>query len=251
MLVDTHAHLHFANFAGEVDAVMHRAREAGVTSIINVGVNSADSQEAARLAQAYENVWASVGIHPHEAGEAEQAIGYLRDLAGGRKVVAIGECGLDYFKSHSSQAEQERALRLQVELAVELGLPLIFHVRDAYADFLRIMKGYEGIAAVVHSFTGEVAEMEQVIGRGWYVALNGIMTFTKDDSQLAAAKQLPLERLLLETDCPFLAPKSQRGKRNEPAQVVEIANFLATLRGETFEQLATASTQNAKRLFKI
>src|SRR5205085_1392165 len=151
-LVDTHAHLHFANFQGEVEAVLHRSDQAGVKRLITVGVNTADSRQAASLAQRYESVWATVGIHPHDAAEAETGIDYLRDLACERKVVAIGECGLDYARSLTTKREQERALRLQLELALERQMPVVFHVREAFKDFWPIIDSYKSIRGVLHSF---------------------------------------------------------------------------------------------------
>lgn len=247
--IETHAHLHFDAYKTDLDAVLKRAEDAGVERIITVGVDTADSRAAVGLAQQRENVWASVGIHPHAAAEAEQGIGYIRDLAVERKVVAIGECGLDYAKSAGSKEEQERALRLQLELAAERKLPVIFHVRDAFNDFWRVVDDYRGIRGVIHCFTAGPDEVEAAIARGFMIALNGIMTFTKDESQLAAAKTIPSDRLVLETDCPFLAPVSNRGKRNEPGYIPEIAEFLAGLRGESPAALAAAATANSERLF--
>jgi TatD DNase family protein len=249
--IDSHAHIHFDEFAGEVDGVLHRAGEAGVTKLITVGVNTDDSRRAVELAAVYQNVWATVGIHPHEAAEIDQGIGYLRELAGRRKVVAIGECGLDFYRHRASASDQERALRMQVELARELGLPVVFHVRDAFERFLAIMADYPEVPGVVHSFTAGPTELEAVLARGWMVALNGIMTFTKDEEQLAAARRLPLDRLILETDCPFLSPAPHRGKTNEPARVPDIAVFLSRLRGEPLDHLAAATTANTERLFGL
>jgi TatD DNase family protein len=251
MLIDSHAHLHFDAYAEDLDAVLRNAHDANVTKIITVGVNTADSRKAVELATKYENVWASVGMHPHDATEGQQGIGYIADLAGESKVVAIGECGLDYFKSTTSRREQEQALRLQIELAQRLDKPVIFHVREAFEDFFRIVDDYRGVRGVVHSFTGSPQDMTGALDRGFFIALNGIMTFTKDESQLAAAKQLPLDRLLLETDCPFLSPKPNRGKRNEPAATREIAESLAAWRGETIEKLESATTRNSEQLFGI
>ena len=250
-LVDTHAHLQFDVFAGEVNGLLQRSREAGVTRVISVGVNSDDSRRATELAATYEGVWAAVGIHPHEAGEAAQALGYLRDLARRRKVVAIGECGLDRYKSTTTPAEQETALRGQIELALELKLPLIFHVREAFEPFWTIMADYPMARGVVHSFSAGRDEMERAVAAGLHVALNGIITFAKDAALMEAARHLPLDRLLLETDCPFLSPAPHRGKTNEPAWVADIAAFVAELRGEPLAELAAATTKNAVELFGL
>lgn len=250
-MIDTHAHIHFEAYSGQVDAVLHRAVEAGVGKILTVGINSSDSQKAAELAATYENVWAAVGVHPHEAAETERCLDYLRDLATRRKVVAIGECGLDYYKGYSSRQDQQKSLRLQIELALELGLPVIFHVRDAFDDFFAIMNEYKNVRGVVHSFTADITTMEQVIERGWLIGLNGIMTFTKEESHKELMRRIPLDSLVLETDCPFLSPAGSRGKTNEPARIAEIAGFIAEASGRSLEELAASTTKNAERLLGI
>ena len=250
-LVDTHAHLHFDAYTGRVPEVLHQANEAGVTKILNVGVSTADSKAAVELAATYDSVWAAVGIHPYEAQEAEQGIGYLRELAGRRKVVAIGECGLDLHKATATLQEQERALRLQIELAQDLDLPLIFHVREAFDQFWKVTCDYGQLSGVVHSFSGGPEELHKALEAGLYVALNGIITFTQVDEQLEVAKVIPADRLLLETDAPFLSPAPRRGKVNAPASVADIAEFVATLRGESVSQLARTSTAAAEELFGL
>lgn len=167
------------------------------------------------------------------------------------KIVAIGECGLDYFYSHSPKADQLKALRFQIELALEHDLPLIFHVREAFDDFFATIDEYKNIRGVVHSFTGDEATLSKVLNHNLYVGFNGIMTFTKDADQLTAAKACPLDRILLETDSPFLTPAPLRGQRNEPANLKLVAEYLAELRGETFGNLAAATTENAETLFGI
>lgn len=249
--IDTHAHLHFDDFAGEVDGALLRAEQAGVGKVITVGVNTADSGRAVKLASTYQNVWASVGIHPHEAEESEQGLPYLRELANRRKVVAIGECGLDFYKSQTDVTVQVKALRSQIELALELNLPLIFHVRDAFSEFFKVANDYSELRGVVHSFTAGPAELDLIMETDLMVALNGIVTFSKDESQLEAAKAVPSDRLMLETDCPFLSPVPYRGKTNEPARIKEIAEFLAGLRGESSRSLGRVSSQNAERLFGL
>jgi len=262
MLIDTHAHLHFDDFATDddapsgdrqaaIEAVLQRAHRAGVEKIMCVGVNETDSAEAVAVAHAFDNLWATVGLHPHDADRGYDALEEIARLADLEKVVAIGECGLDYYKSETTKEEQERVLRFQIELGLERHLPMVFHVRDAFEDFWRILDDYSKVSGVVHCFTAGPPELAGSLERGLYVALNGIMTFTKDESQLEAAKLVPLERLVLETDCPFLTPSPLRGRRNEPANVELTAKFLANLRGEAYEDLASATTDNAEHLFGL
>jgi TatD DNase family protein len=253
MLIDTHSHVHFPEFREELDEVLERAAAADVAKLIAVGCNETDSAEAIAVARSYEHVWASVGLHPHDADHGFEALEEVGRLARLDKVIAIGECGLDSFRSETSSDDQERALRYQIELGLELELPMIFHVREAFPDFFKILDEYQGagVRGLVHCFTAGVPELEGSLDRGLLIALNGIMTFTKDHKQLDAAKHVPLNRLVLETDSPFLAPVPQRGKRNEPANIVFTAQFLAQLRGEALEDLQHATTENAQNLFNI
>lgn len=256
MLIDTHAHIHFEEFRDELPEVLARAHTEGVDKIVCVGVDEEDSGQAIAVARAHDNLWATVGLHPHEADRGYEALEEVARLAEMDKVVAIGEYGLDYYREGFDKDAQERALRFQLELAMERDLASVFHVRDAFDDFWRILddydiRGNDNFRGVVHCFTAGRAEMEAAVERGLYVALNGIMTFTKDARQLEAAKTLPLDRMVLETDCPFLAPVPKRGMRNEPANTAWTAKFLAELRGESFEDLAAATTRNAEALFGI
>jgi len=251
MLIDTHAHIHFDDFRDELDAVLERAHHNSVDKIICVGVNDTDSSQAVAVARAYDNLWATAGLHPHDADRGYEALEEIARLAEFDKIVAIGECGLDQYKSETSLDEQERALRFQIELANDHQLPMVFHVRSAFPDFWRILDDYPDTRGVVHSFTAGVHEAEAALERGLYIALNGIMTFTKDDHQLEAARRVPLDRLILETDCPFLAPTPERGQRNEPANLAHTAKFLAQLRVEPLEDLASATTANAETLFNV
>jgi len=251
VLIDTHAHVHFAEFRDDLDAVLARAHAAGVDKMICVGTGETDSAQAVAVARAYDHLWASVGLHPHDADRGYEALEEVARLAELEPVVAIGECGLDNFRSETTPDDQERALRFQIELGLERRLPMIFHVRDAFPQFFAILDEYEGVLGLVHCFTAGVPELEGALQRGLYIALNGIMTFTKEASQLAAARRVPLDRLVLETDCPFLAPVPVRGKRNEPANLAHTAQFLADLRGEPLETLTAATTANAEALFGI
>ena len=270
LLVDTHCHIHEAwrsvnghdataklwDKAGNPDAddIIARAIEADVRKMICVGTTLPDSQMGIEFVKTRDHVWASIGIHHHEAKDYASApakLAAFAALALQPKVVAVGECGLDYFYSHSPKNDQARLLRFQIELALEHDLPMIFHVREAFDDFWPIFDSYRGIRGVVHSFSADDKILGQIIERGLYVGLNGIMTFTKHVKQLDAAKAVPLSNLLLETDAPFLTPQGYRGTICEPKHVRVTAAFLSELRNEPFETLAAATTTNAYNLFGL
>jgi TatD DNase family protein len=253
MLIDTHSHIHFDTYRDEIDAVLDRAAAAGVTKQIVVGVTDTDSAEAIAVAKAYDHLWAAVGLHPHDADRGYEALEEIARLAKHESVVGIGECGLDLYKSETSLEDQERALRFQIELGLDLAKPMIFHVRDAFPDFWRILDDYQGenVRGTVHCFSAGVPELDGSLERGLHISLGGIMTFTKDASQLEAARRVPLDRLILETDCPFLAPPPHRGQRNEPSYLADTARILAELRDEPLEDLVGATTRNAEALFGI
>lgn len=234
------------------DAVIKEALEAEVTRMICVGCTVEDSQIAVDFVQSRPECWATIGIHPHEAAAYvgdQRRLNLFANLATRPKVVAVGECGLDYYYNHSPKEVQEAILRFQMELALKHGLPMIFHIRDAFDDFWKIFDEYKGLRGVVHSFSATTKELEQALSRGLYIGLNGIMTFTKDEKQLEAAKKVPLERLLLETDAPFLTPQPDRGKICRPKHVRLTAEFLSGLRGESLREVADNSTANALALF--
>lgn len=249
--IDTHCHIHEDSYAFDADETLARARAAGVEKVIVVGTSSKDSELTVAFAKERETVWASIGLHPHDAKFGQEAFDRLAALVAEPKIVAIGECGLDYFYNHSSKTDQIAALEFQMQLALDHNLPMIFHVRDAFDDFWPIFDRFGPIRGVIHSFTATTAELEQALSRGLYIGLNGIMTFTKDQNQLEAAKSIPLDKILLETDAPFLTPVPVRGTVNEPKNVVLTAEFLSSLRDESLSQLAEATTQNAQNLFGI
>lgn len=253
-LVDTHCHIHFNSYKIPVREVVTSARRAGVGKMICVGCSLGDSQKAVELAAKYKNVWASVGAHPHDGKDYlndPKAKEKLNDLLAQPKVVACGEIGLDYYHEHTKRADQKKILRQQIEVAMDYELPFIFHVRDAFDDFFEIVDEYKISNGVVHSFSATKTELKGVLKRGFYVSLNGIMTFTNNADQLEAAKMVPKNRLLLETDAPFLTPKPHRGKICEPKHVKDIARFLAELRDEPLEELAKYTSANARKLFNI
>ncbi len=258
-LFDTHCHIHFDDYGLDKNEVIQSAHNAGVNKMICVGTTLKDSAIAVKFAFVHDNIWASVGIHPHEADDFDDSSAeMLKDLAAQDKVVAIGEIGLDYYYQNSSKQAQLDVLKTQIEVGIKANLPLIFHVRDnkentgeVWRDFWRIFDSYSNLRGVVHSFSAHQSQLDQILGRNLYVGLNGIMTFTHDERQLAAAKKVPLDKLVLETDAPFLTPKPFRGKVCEPKHVANTARFLAELREESYEELAKATTKNALNLFKL
>jgi TatD DNase family protein len=252
--VDTHCHIHFPDYELDPDEVRVAAAEDGVTQILCVGCTLPDSKLAISYAAKHDGVWATIGLHPHEGSvyaHDHHALQQFRDLASKPKVVAIGETGLDYYYEHSPKEIQKQLLRFQLDLAKEHNLPLIFHVRDAFDDFWPIFDEYTGLTGVVHSFTDTVEVLHKILERGLYVGLNGIMTFSKDPKHHDMIRRVPLEKLLIETDAPFLTPVPFRGTICEPKHVKVTAAFLSELRGEILEQFAAATTQNARELFRI
>ena len=210
------------------------------------------------LPKKHSQTWASIGLHPHEAKDYIKGKGLnnekcqeFADLAHRPKVVAVGECGLDYFYNLSPKDAQLAILRFQIEFAVEHNLPLIFHVREAFADFWPVFDAYSGVRGVIHSFSATERELAEILKRNLYVGLNGIATFAKNEAQVSAAKAVPLNRLVLETDAPYLTPIPYRGIINEPKYVRVTAEFLANLRNESLDKLAVATTKNAHLLFGI
>lgn len=258
--IDTHAHIHFKNYPYDADTTWKEAQQKHVTKMLAVGCDVESSINAVALAGRHEGVYAAIGVHPHEAAKYLASGGKLDELkelldnARANKIVAVGEFGLDYYYKHSPKEDQQQLTRMHLELAQMHGLPVILHVRDAFDDFWPIFDEFHArkpLRGVVHSFTAHIPELEQALSRGLYVALNGITTFTKDEKQLEAAKKLPLDRLLLETDAPFLTPKPLRGKICKPEHVVLTAEFLAGFRDEKLEDIANATTKNAIKLFNL
>jgi TatD DNase family protein len=272
-LVDTHCHIQSAgNPEGERashdlweqapgltgDQIISSATAAGVTRLVCVGCDYADSNLAITFASSRANCWATIGIHPHEAKDyvsdatAQASFAALAELP---KVVAVGECGLDYFYGHSSKEDQIALLRFQFELAQTYDLPMIFHVREALDDFWPVFDSYttneRPIRGVLHSFTDSIENLEKALERGLFMGVNGISTFAKNPAQIDMYKAIPLENLVFETDAPFLTPVPYRGTINESKYIRIIAEFIATLRGENLEMVAKSSTTNARTLFGL
>lgn len=249
-LIDTHCHIHSADYPLDGLEALERARAGGVEKLICVGTDAPDSALAVEFAEAH-GTYASIGLHPHDATHGQPAIAALKKLAARPAVVAVGECGLDYYYGHSPREQQVAMLRTQIEIALEHGLPLIFHVRDAFDDFWPVFSGYTGLRGVLHSFTDSRENMEKAVGQGLFIGVNGISTFTKDPLQKEMFAAIPVEKLVLETDAPFLTPVPLRGRVNEPAFVTHVASFHADLHTLTLEELSAATSQNATTLFNL
>jgi TatD DNase family protein len=253
MLVDSHCHLDFPDFANEVDDIVGRAREAGVTRIVTISTRVKRHDAVLAIAERFADVFCSVGTHPHNAHEElDITIDSLVERARAPKVVAIGEAGLDYHYDYSPREAQERGFRNHIAAARETGLPLVIHAREADADMAEILEeetGKGAFPAVLHCFTGGEDLARRAVALGLYVSFTGILTFKKSEDLRRIAAGLPAERILVETDAPYLAPGRYRGKRNEPAYVVETAKTLAQVRGVSDAEIARQTTENFFRLF--
>jgi TatD DNase family protein len=251
MLVDSHCHLDFSDFAGEGEAVLTRARAAGVVAMLTINTRLDRFPAVRAIAETYDDVWCSVGAHPHEAAEhAAVTTPQLTALAGHPRVIGIGETGLDFYYAHSPPDVQERVFREHIAASQDSGLPLIVHARDADTEIARILRQERPHAAVLHCFSSGRALAEAALDLGFYISISGIVTFRKADELRAIVRDVPLDRLLVETDAPYLAPVPHRGRRNEPAYVAATAAAVAKLRGMRPEELAAATTENFFRLFR-
>lgn len=246
MLVDTHCHIHEANYPLDIGDVMNRAHHAGVGKMLVVGTDMNSSYQAVDFAKNHQNVWASIGVHPHDTKD-----GYDITKTYDESVIAVGEIGLDYYYTHSPRDVQIAALESQFQFVQDKNLPVIFHVRDAFDDFWPVYHNFSGVRGVLHSFTDNAENLEKALSEGLYIGLNGISTFTKDVKQQAVFDSVPLDNMLLETDAPFLTPVPKRGKVNEPAFVRLVAEYHANRRQISFDDIADATTQNATTLFGI
>ncbi|WP_018391133.1 TatD family hydrolase [Ancylobacter sp. FA202] len=253
MIVDSHCHLDFPDFAAELDDVVARARAAGVGRLVTIGTRVRRSGQVRAIAERFDDVFCSVGTHPHNAGEeADVTLDELLAAADHPKVVAIGEAGLDYHYDTAPRDAQAAGFRLHIEAARRTGLPLVIHARDADEDVAAILEEESGKGAfgfVLHCFTAGPELARRAVALGGYVSFSGILTFKSGAPLREIAASLPADRVLVETDAPYLAPNSHRGKRNEPSYVVETAHILAQARGVSFDEIAALTTQNFFRLF--
>jgi TatD DNase family protein len=253
MLVDSHCHLDFKDFAGELEAVVGRARAAGVGGFLTICTRLTEFERVCAIAERFDDVWCSVGIHPHEAeSEPDAAAARLVELARHPKVVGIGEAGLDFYYDHSPRERQKEVFRRHIEAARLSGLPLIVHSRDADEETVALLRegaSKGGLTGVIHCFSSTAVLAEGALALGFHISLSGIVTFRKAEGLRAIARDIPADRLLVETDSPYLAPVPHRGKRNEPAFVVHTAAQVAALRGEAPAAFARQTTENFHRLF--
>jgi TatD DNase family protein len=253
MLVDSHCHLDFPDFQADLDALLGRAADAEVGMMLTIGTKISQFDQVLAIAERYSNVYCTVGIHPHEAGrEMKTDAAQLISLAKHPKVIGFGETGLDYFYDHSPRDQQRAAFRSHIQAARETGLPVVVHTRDADDDTAAILTEEAGrgpFTGLIHCFSSSKQLAEKALDLGLYLSLSGIITFNKSEALREIVRDLPLERLLVETDAPYLAPTPKRGKRNEPAFVLHTAAKLAELKGVEAADLAAATTENFLRLF--
>ena len=250
-LIDTHCHLFYDDLKNDLDIVLNRANELGVNRFICVGTNMEDSRECLGLAETYKNIYASVGVHPHDAKDApEDYLDQIADLITFPKMIALGEIGLDYFRNISEPDIQQNVFREQLALAQRLQKPVIFHNRDADADVLKILSEFPDVTGVAHCFSSDLKTAKTFIDLGFYISFSGNLTY-KNSHLPDVAKELPLEKLLVETDSPYLSPVPYRGKPNEPGRTRFVAEKLAEIHGVTLEIIAEKTTTNAESLFSL
>jgi TatD DNase family protein len=255
MLIDTHCHLTFDPLVGDVPGVIERSRAAGVTGWITVGTSLEDSRRAIELAGLCESMYAAIGIHPHEAKDGDAAtLAELKHLARQDKVVAIGETGLDFHYNFSKQPDQRRVFVAHLEIARELSLPVVVHSRNAFEETVDILDhsggGLKGV--VFHCFSGSAEQAQQLLDRGYYLSFTGVVTFKNAEAARAAARVVPLDRMMVETDAPYMSPEPVRKQKpNEPALMVHTARLLADLKGIGLEDLSRTTTRNAVTFFGL
>ena len=258
MLIDSHVHLDDARYSTDRDQVFQRASDSGIEAFVTIGCDLATSQSAVQLGESHDNVFSTIGVHPHESKEILNTwYDEFRQLAQHPKVVAYGEIGLDYHYDHSPREVQRQRFREQVQLAKELHLPIVIHTREAQEDTIAILKeeSAAAVGGVFHCFSGDACLAKDALDLGFYLSFSGVITFKNASMLREIIKTVPLDRIMVETDCPYLTPVPHRGKRNEPAFVRYVAETIAGLVGNgspsSFEKIAHTTVQNTKRLFKI
>ena len=253
MLFDTHAHLNDEAFDEDREQLLSGLAEKGVGLVMNAGCSLASSREVVEMAKQYPWLYAAVGSHPDAADEVNESVleEYRKLCKLNDKVKAIGEIGLDYHYEDIPREIQQKAFRLQMELARELNLPVIVHERDAHEDGMAIVREFPTVTGVFHCYSGSAEMARQLVDMGWYIGFTGVLTFKNARKAVETAASIPLDRIVLETDCPYMAPEPFRGKRNDPGYLYRMAEALAQIRGITPEEAAAATTENGKRLYRV
>ena len=253
MLFDTHAHLDDRAFHEDREALITGLPEKGVGLVMNPGCSLESSRHVVALAEKYDHVYAAVGSHPDVASEVNAAVleEYRKLCKLSAKVKAIGEIGIDYHYEDIPREIQLHAFRLQMELAQELGLPVIVHEREAHEDGMAVVREFPDVTGVFHCYSGSAEMARQLVDRGWYIGFTGVLTFKNARKAIETAASIPLDRIVLETDCPYMAPEPFRGKRNDPGYLYRMAEKLAEIRGLSLEEIQTITTENGKRLYGI
>ena len=253
MLFDTHAHMNDPAFDADRDEILRTLPEKGVELMVNIGCSLASSRDCVYMANRYSHVYATVGSHPDSADEVNEAVleEYRMLCKQNPKVKAIGEIGLDYYYEDIPREVQKKAFVMQLELARELGLPVVVHERDAHQDGMDIVRSFRDVTGVFHCYSGSAEMARQLVERGWYIGFTGVLTFKNARKAVEVASSIPLERIVLETDCPYMAPTPFRGKRNDPGYLYRMAEKLAEIRGVTVEEIHRITTENGKKLYRI
>lgn len=253
-LIDTHNHLYFEDFDADREEVYARAREAGVKQMLHIGIDLKTSKRVLELAESHDFIFATAGIHPHDAGASSpQEIDAIAAMLEHPRMVGIGEIGLDFFRSLTPHAEQEKVLTRFLEIYKRIRKPLIFHCRDAFDRMIEMLEnfGEAPYKGLIHCFTGDAAVMHRFLELGFHISFSGILTYKRSDDLREACRQCPVDRILMETDAPYLPPQSMRGKRNESAFMIETVRTAAELHGMSLENFAAQTTANARKLFGL
>ena len=253
MLFDTHAHMDDEAFSTDREELLASLPGQGLALVMNPGCSLASSRNASQLSQIYDYIYAAVGSHPDVADEvnAEVLEEYRRLVAENPKIKAIGEIGLDYHYEDIPREIQLKAFRMQMELARELKLPVIVHERDAHEDGMKVVDEFPQVTGVFHCYSGSAEMAKELVKRGWYIGFTGVLTFKNARKAVEVAKSIPIDRIVLETDCPYMSPEPFRGKRNDPGKLYRMAEKLAEIRGMTVEEIHAVTTENGKRLYRM
>ena len=253
MLFDTHAHMDDHAFDEDRQALLNSFPDQGIALVMNPGCSLASSRNASKLAETYDYIYAAVGSHPDVADEVNEEVleEYRRLVASNPKIKAIGEIGLDYHYEDIPREIQLQAFRMQMELAKELNLPAIVHERDAHEDGMKVVDEFPEVTGVFHCYSGSAEMAKELVKRGWYIGFTGVLTFKNARKAVEVASSIPLDRIVLETDCPYMAPEPFRGKRNDPGKLYRMAEKLAEIHGMSTEEIHRVTTENGKRLYRI